>query len=217
MWIHLRLTVSEEFIQEFGSWLKTKVCKYVIVFEISKEGVEHYHCHFQFINGSKKPLEAFRKILVSKFEMLVGNKQYALAVTENEFKHDCYICKGESLNVLPIIKFSSITIKYTEEYILKCHTTFWEVNKEIRTLIKKKSFVTSIAEMCSGMDSTKSLVFIRREIYNTTMSQLGINGKALDEVIIRRLVNGVMNILVPFKFSEFMYERTFDSCERIGY
>lgn len=214
MWIHLRLTVSESMIEEFGNWLKTIVCKYCVVFEISVEGVEHYHCHFQFINDSKKPLEAFRKKLVSKFEFLTGNKQYALAITFDEYKHDCYILKGDDNPTLPVIKFRS-PLKYTDEYIEKCHTKYWEVNKEIRTLVKKKSFVVCIADLCGDIDTSKSLVFIRKEIYNTTMSQLGIHGKSLDEIIIRRLVNGVMNILVPFKLRDFMYLRTFDACERI--
>lgn len=216
MWIHLRLTVSEQMIQDFGAWLKSVVCKYLVVFEISKEGVEHYHCHFQFINDTKKPLEAFRKKLIHKFSFLTGNKQYALAITDNEYKHDCYICKGESLDVPPVVVFKS-PLKYTDEYIFLCNSQYWKVNKEIKTLVKKKSFVRDIADMMESLDSTKPLVFIRKEIYDVVMSQLGTHGKSLDEIIVRRLVNGVMNILVPFKFSEFLYQRTFDQSERIDF
>jgi len=216
MWIHLRLTVSDEMIQEFGAWLKSIVCKYLVVYEESKEGVEHYHCHFQFINDTKKPLEAFRKKLIHKFSFLTGNRQYALAITDDEYKHDCYICKGDSLEVLPVVKFKS-NLKYTDEYLEECHQKYWQVNKEIKQTVKKITFVRLIADKCSDIDTSKSLQFLRKEIFNTTMSMLGSHGKSLDEIIIRRLVNGVLNILVPFQFSEYMYQRTFDHAERLDF
>jgi len=214
MWIHLRLTVSQDFILGFTDWLRLTVVKYLIVFETSVEGVEHYHCHFLFVNDSKSPMEAFRKKLVAQFPFLIGNKQYSLAITNDEYKHDCYICKGDNLETLPVVTGKS-ALKYKDEYIEDCHKAYWSNRKEYLTISKKKTFVSAIADECKDIDTTKSILIIRKEIFATTLKMLGKNGKSLDEIILRRLVNGVMNMIIPHQFAAYIYDRTFDNSERI--
>lgn len=218
MWLHLRLTVSTQFIESFEGFLKQLASKYLCVFEISKEGVEHYHLHFMYM----KTMSTFRQKMLKEFASLKGNSQYAMAETEDEKAHDRYICKGVDNQTLPVVKYSS-ALKYTEEYVKLMHTAYWEINKEIKQVSTKRCKTETFMEYVLKQESITSIntsidmTMIRRQIYMCVMKCLGQKSKILDESIIRRMVNGVMNVIIPHRFSEWMYERCFDSCERVGY
>jgi len=220
MWIHLRLTVSTQLIDSFEGFLKQQCSKYICVFEISKEGVEHYHLHFMYM----KTMSAFRQAMQKQFTELqkVGNGTYSMAATTDEPAHDAYVCKGADKNTLPVIKYNS-SLKYTQEYVKQSHEAFWLKNAEIRQVstkrTKSETFLEYVLkqEAITSLDVTQDMSRLRKHIFLCVMKCLGQKAKILDECIVRRMVNGVLNVIIPHRFSEWMYERCFDSCERFDY
>ena len=220
MWLHLRLIVSTQLIDSFEGFLKETCCKYLCVFEISSAGVEHYHLHFMYM----QTMSAFRQAMQKRFKELqkAGNGTYSLAVTTDEPAHDSYICKGENNVTLPVIKYRS-SLKYTDEYVKQSHDAYWIKNAELRKVNPKRNKAETFMEYVlkqeeiTTINTTIDMRLIRKTIYLCVMKCLGQKAKVLDECIVRRMVNCVMNVIIPHRFSEWMYERCFDSCERIDY
>lgn len=217
MWLHLRLTVSQDFASAFEHFLKPRCSKYICVFEISTQGVEHYHLHFMYM----KTMSTFRQQMLDAYPNLKGNGQYSLSQTKDEAAHDNYVCKGENNETLPVVRYKS-SLKYTDAYIEQSHKAFWIKNAELPKLRQKKHSETFmeyvlLQDEITSINTTYDIRIIRKSIYYTVMKCLGQKAKVLDESIVRRIVNGVMNVIMPYKFSEWMYERTFDSCERFDY
>lgn len=228
--------LEDEALQEVAKWIATTGKMVFIVKEISIREGHHIHSLSQF---ARTP-STFRQQFIDKFEQYKGRdkrgiysvKPEKLAQEQPEDpygEHDVdkalrYLCKGEKKGTLPII-FQNTLI--SEEKVREYHMAYWQINERLTTketpqkeAIKKRekalTFVQEIAQkILQNNDKewdydhhTKTVVF------NHVMTGLGVKGKTLDAIIVRRLCYGVMNIIAPAAMKQHMWSQVFpDSYE----
>lgn len=219
IWWHLRLTFdSEESLTKYAVKLEQMMIgltsQYLAVSEVSELGKPHIHMNF-LSNLSESKLRDF---LIPKG--LGRMDKYLKEIDEKEIlETDYYICKGEH-ECPPKILFKS-NIKYTTEYLEECNKKYWEINKTIKD--KKKQFknCTFIDFVVNDLKTDfpekvwdSKDISQRRLVLSYILNSLGKKGKGFDSIILKRLMNGCLNILDKRGMKAYMESLIFDFQER---
>lgn len=132
-----------------------------------------------------------------------------------------YLCKGKSKGVLPqVFKNSLISEDDVEGY----HQAYWRIRenyigesgpakKALKETKKALTFVQSIAEkLITSRDDWEALALghhAKKIVFAAVMDGLGVKGKALDALVVRRLCYGVFNIVSPKAMKEHLWSEVF--------
>lgn len=216
IWWHLRLTFeTEQSLTEYAVKLEqlliAMTSQYIVVKEISQKEKPHIHMNF-LSNLSESKLRDF---LIPKG---LGRMDKYLKEIEKENEMDCYVCKGE-LEGSPEILLKS-NIKYTTEYIDECHKKYWEVYNKIDSKKKSKNctFIDLVVndlktDFPEKVWESRELSH-RRLVLSYILESLGKKGKGFDAIILKRLMNGCLNILDKRGMKAYMESLIFDIQER---
>lgn len=222
--------IEDEQLKDVAKWITTIGKKVIVVKEISIKDGHHIHALAEF----PQTPSTFRQVFLKQFKEyknkkgIYSVKPKKIDVLPVEFSADnCfnralrYLCKGENDSTLPVV-FENTFL--TQEQIIQYHDAYWQINHQISSeegkspevsAIKKRekalTFVQEIAQKILskgdkdwGYDHhTKTVVF------NQVMTGLGVKGKTLDAIIVRRLCYGVMNIIAPAAMKEQMWSQVF--------
>lgn len=208
---HLRVSKN---LGKVLAFLAENCIVYLCVMEHADEEVnrDHYHVH---IREMKLEYQSFRDKFLKywKPEDYVRG-DYSFELVRDEKGMDNYLCKGVSLDAGYYVHGKAGTI-YTGEYTDECHQAYWEINKAIEKKGYKKIKGNLIQEVADELletkrkwewkDTDKWLVF------SCVMSHLRKKAKILDAIIIRRLCNGVLNILCPYETEKEFFHQVFDA------
>lgn len=228
--------LEDEALQEVAKWIATTGKMVFTVKEISMKEGHHIHSVSQF---GRTP-STFRQQFIDKFPQYKGKDKRGIYsvkpekiaqeqpedyYSETELDKTLrYLCKGANKGTLPIIFQNTLL---SEEQVRGYHMAFWQINEKItnretpqKEAIKKRekplTFVQEIAQKIMEKNDkewdydhhTKVVVF------NQVMTSLGVKGKTLDAIIVRRLCYGVMNIIAPQAMKQHMWSQVFpDSYE----
>lgn len=217
IWWHLRITFeTEENLMKYVEDLQSKLIQissqYIVAKELSQKEKPHIHMNF-LSNLSESKLRDF---LIPP--NLPKMSKY-LKEIEKENEMDCYVCKGEHDKSPPEILLKS-KIKYVEQFIEKCHKDYWEIySKTMKT--KKSKNCTFIDLVVNDLktdfkDKIWNSVEVsdRRVVLNYILDNLGKKGKGFDSIILKRLMNGVLNILDRHGMKAYMESLIFDNYEK---
>lgn len=224
LWYHLRLTFkTDEELMKAAEELSKKMLgissQYLAVKELSEKEKPHIHMNF-ISNLSESKLRSF--LIPSGLGRM---DKYLKDIPEEEiFETDCYICKGELLDLekfLQNVLFKS-KIKYINEKIEEFHKKYWEVYSKIKSSKKLKNctfidlVVNDIKNEKSYADKVwkSSELTHRRIVLGYILDKMGKKGKGFDSIILKRLMNGVLNILDPNGMKAYMESLIFDYQER---
>lgn len=208
----MRVTEEDnEKIQQVMLWLRS-VTNVMIVAKENGSITEKKHIHCLFEHDPKK-LSTLRQQFLKKFDCYKGNKSYSLESIKKELENNQrYLCKGEKEgehNILWSI--------YTDSEIQKFHNDYWQQNASQNYSKKDKEktntswsqkvklefniiheqYVNTIIHYHSDYQPSDYLKTqyeeARRQLFNFILKCLGKSAKLLDEQIIRKLYNGIMN------------------------
>lgn len=222
--------IEDEQFQEVANWITTIGNRAIVVKEVSIKDGHHVHGLVEF---SQTP-STFRQQFIAKYNVYKGKKGIysvkpeKITITEfNELSDDDfnkalrYLCKGENDSTLPVVFKNNLL---TQSQIIMYHDAYWEINRKISheegrspetaALKKREKALTFVQEVAQkilskgekdwGIDHrTKTVVF------NQVMTGLGVKGKTLDAIIVRRLCYGVLNIIAPSAMKEHMWSQVF--------
>jgi hypothetical protein len=206
-WIFGRITHPHSAIETIVNWLNSNSLEAIIVRETASN--EHIHFHLNFEKTFSTFTQRFRK----KFPNLDGNEKKSFKQTKDTqqdiFNVDCYCCKGNDENTLPDVALAKLP-KYTQEYIKECHDAYWKVNQSLKHKNKKEekiSAVDAVIEILPKQEFDNWNSIAKMVIYKHTMKYL--NGKVLDDFIVKRIVYGVANKLGIHEFHKEQFYRLF--------
>lgn len=192
--------------------------QYLIVNEVSEKEVDHIHANvLTKLSESKLRTLLIPKVLKEKKMSKYIKKLEELSDVE---KLDQYICKGtgpeyvEESNPQVVAKSA---IKYTSQYIQECHKKYWEINGNLKKKEKQFNIITEVAYQLKSKrkEPIKANSSIdRRIVMGMLLDSLRNKGKGFDVIIIKRLINGVLNILDPIGMAAYIESQLFDECSR---
>lgn len=200
---HLRITSQE---QKYVDFIKRQTKNAVIVFEDADEEVNRDHMH-AIIELNVK-LQTFRNNFLKAFPEIKGNGNYTLRQNDDTEANYRYVCKGKSENDLP-----NVVVNLKDISVVDFHKKYWENNKKGKKQKRDttKTFVRQCADECMEIrNDWKNDLLCRKIVLGIVMRNLGEKGKAFDSIVVRRLVNGVMNILDPQGMTAYMEYLIFD-------
>jgi len=188
---HLRCSLVN--LTEVQDFIKLNSTRYLTCREEADETVNRTHIHSHLII-SMKP-QSFRNKLLTAFPELKGTKDYSFVEARDEDGMDRYICKGTSLQDMPII-VQKYGLRYTDEYILQAHRDYWEINKSLKKKEKvdKLNMTEDAVKRCR---SNKINWDNRDEITKIWVEILKENHKGVDVNNCRRVIRGIMCELCP--------------------
>lgn len=208
--IHLRITLDKEQCSKIAQWVRQHTMQLLSVYEVAEKG----HSHNVFIYT--KTLSTFRQILLKEFPYLKGkrNEFYAISQKDDIEAQERYICKGKDKDTLPEVVCR--THQYTDALIALRHQQYWEENDKLKKnsgtvkeqKTKSKTFVQIVVEDLpihhnNRWDYTRG--DDKRFIFDEVMKKLGQHGKVMDSIVVRRIINGVWNIIDHERFKEKMF------------
>jgi len=187
---------------------------------------EHFHALF----SSRKKIEQFRKDFRKNFPDLKGNSGYSLKDVKSEIGIQDYICKGDSLGIMPEVLEASPM--WDETKIKGHHESYWNRHEHhkseeeanvlaktgndtliisgMKTKVRTPTFIEKVANKLRKQDPEREWQFRleihRKHIYRTMMESLGESGKAFDKQILKRLFNGVCLQLCEAEVTEWWEE-----------
>lgn len=208
---HIRITGGEDekwkrlYIQNFK--------RYFVVTEEADEEVNRTHTHAHV----EEPLYQVQTVRNKLSEMTNKNKDkvFSMKGVRDREKNLTYLCKGKALGILPIVYLNNLL---TPEQILYYHELYWQTQLEWikehakKPKIKQKTFL----ELCIDESAKEEYAekwkgdfeyitnYQKRAMFMLVTSMLGSKRKILDAMIIRRLCNGVFNVIMPLKYRDDM-------------
>lgn len=209
---HIRITGGEDekwkrfYIQNFRN--------YFVVIEEADEEVNRTHTHAHV----EEPLLKIQTVRNKLSDLTNKNKDkvFAMTVVRDREKNLKYLCKGKEDGILPIVYLNNLL---TDDEIRAYHEAFWETrrewikaNKSPSPKVKQKTFLElcieesakeEYAEKWKG-DFEYITNYQKRAMFMLVTSMLGSKRKILDAMIIRRLCNGVFNVIMPLKYRDDM-------------
>lgn len=205
---HVRITSTEE---RFSRMYIQSFKKYFQVMEEEDDEVNRTHTHSHL----EEPMLKIKSIR-NKLSTMTDknkNKMFSMTVVRDRKKNLLYLCKGKSQTDLPVVVINNLL---TEEQIKEYHAEYWETNKKLKEgSVKPKKKITflecCIKEACKPDYKTiweSGFEYItnhqKRAMFSLVTRMLGEQRKILDAMIIRRLCNGVFNVILPFKYRDDM-------------
>lgn len=221
---HIRVTSEDE---KYSKLLKENFGKYIQVLEEADDEVNRTHTH----SHVEEPLLKERSIR-NKYSLATDknkNKMFSMTIVRDKRKNLCYICKGKDKDTLPIVIINNLL---TTEDIEKYHRWYWEENTRLKEATgasrpkKKPSFLENCIKEAqtdkykeawteSGFEYITQRQ--KRVMFSLVTFMLGEHRKILDAMIIRRLCNGVFNVILPLKYrDDQLYEQVYGDSIRLG-
>lgn len=207
----MRFTPHEETdFDAYVDFVTRLSCQCLIVKHDADEDVSRPHCHL--VINYNKTLSTFRQQFKKRFPNYEGNKDYQLKdCSDDGEKPLWYICKMDQPEVL-------YKMNYTEKDIERFH----QESENYVSALKKQKQNENVKPPKEYKEKVKTLTFPqicakalkekypknteynnwnfgwkddRLKVYNLVCDMLGDYGKVLDEIIIHRLMCGVMMIV----------------------
>lgn len=226
---HIRYTCSDELQVKIVDFITRNAQKFIISREIASR--EHIQCYVE--------MSITKKTWVNKFnEKIKGMDRRDKYVELDKGRTKWYVCKGKSAGPLGhpdvIVKrgFSEAQIiEFHQEYWSKYAVEFKEMEKQINfdencillpetkeekpPKTKKPPFMQQVRTRLLEKYPTLEWKMVHRPIvFKTVLNMLGEFCKALDHIILSRLVYGVLNSLIKAddaEWAKYSYGKAFDS------
>lgn len=214
---HIRITIHADTPEKYKTYFEQKTVKYILVQENPDEDCKQVHLHAMFTCLHKND-QAVRRELKKWFPEFKGNEAYS--VKEGTIKGWNYVCKGPN----SIIKTFPIVVSTTEtnEQIIEWHEEYWQhridnapiksdvivvlddepiVKKKIRTQTWTEKLIEQLnTELTYGevkyADVFSETYTMHNYVMDKVLDAMGPSGKALDDLILIRLVNAVINGII---------------------
>lgn len=222
---HFRVHIDNVDLDKLVGFIKSASVVVLIVRECGER--QHIHC----ILTPTKTESTFRQQFLKAFPMCKNNKCYSLKEVKDEEAMKLYLCKGESVLLLPEVIYSTID---TDGY----HSKYWENNVEL----KKKSGVKDKEKSLTWIQQVRKDFLLEHPIdvrilqdpidakwkpteseienYNKSkklllgfiLKRLGKTVKVLDDNVVVRLFKGILNSYIVEgenvdKYIDFMFEK----------
>lgn len=205
----MRFTPHEETdFDAYVDFVTRLSCQCLIVKHDADEDVARPHCHL--VINYNKTLSTFRQQFKKKFPNYEGNKDYQLKdCSDDGEKPLWYICKMDQPEVLYKMNYTEKDIERfhqeSENYVNALKKQKQNENVKPPKEYKEKVKTLTFPQIVAKEMQRKYLNIVwdfgfrehRRYVFETTCDMLGQYGKTLDDLIIHRLMNGVMMILEP--------------------
>lgn len=189
--------------KRFVDFVTRLCCQCLIVRHSESTGAKRDHCHL--VIDYDKSFSRFRQKFRDVFSDYDGNKDYSMKdCSEDGDKPLWYICKYDNPDVLLKVKYTESDIetfhKSSLEYVAELKKLTGQVSDEKKSIPPSKKItenfvvktVKGIKEAYPGRSWNVICRIERDMIYNYVCDMLGQYGKTLDEIIIYRLMGGVM-------------------------
>lgn len=217
------LPIMQREFDRFTDFVKRQSCKSILVREEGHDDNDDKrpHCHLLIWYDKTKSTfgqkfhKYFNTVWNSKTNVYIGNSDFSIKDEDQSDKGDkpfWYICKGLGLGQMPNVLYKA---GYTDEEIVAYHNKGWAyvnelkqktVNVTHKKVVKEKkdpdTFVIRVAkdlkERYVKSEYHKwdfGMKMDREKVYDAVCDNLGEMGKTLDEIIIYRLMGGVMMVL----------------------
>lgn len=222
MHYHIRLTCPHTQATAVTRLLHRYADAAFAMFEVSRQGVEHFHCYME----TKAVLHTVQGYVRTELPEL-GRRDKMVKEISVDTLRNCqrYICKGRESIVNGKTDFELIYRKAIQtQFLDELHDEFWENNtppmsnsvvstitvpSTVTTKKKQDTFVEKCYRECIEkhiMGECDDIVF-RYNVFKVVMRMLGKNGKGLDQFIVKRLVQGVMNMLNPKSMEQYIWRQ----------
>lgn len=212
---HLRIHSQNP---KYVDFIKKHTFSALVCFEDQDDEVQRDHLHavitLRSAQGKSVSVKTWRAIMVKNHPELVGNSMYSIRLNTDTEANYRYVCKGKDENTMPNIQLKPINFN-VEAY----HKAYWEVNKQITKPSTKKnkgSFVLlcyeAVKEKYPDYEFHNNL-YDRMKVFDILMAMLGKHSKTLDAMIVKRLLNGVMNKLDRIGTSNYIAKQIFSTDE----
>lgn len=116
---------------------------YLIVKELEGSN-PHFHC----VLHSVRKLPAVRTALKRAMPELNGNGSYSVAVVRDLEKYQRYMCKGDSVQVLPVVSAAQGFEYASAEWLQTTHDAYWDENAQIQSARKRKHIIEAVLLTC---------------------------------------------------------------------
>jgi len=165
---------------------------------------DHTHCH------AEEPLYAEQTIRNKLSELTEGNRNKMFSFKKVKKGRDDnlqYLCKGKSETDLPNVLLNNMI---SEEEVRRYHSVYWEIRNKKKPKLVKLSFLEECIDLArtepweSKFKNDENYItpYQKRQMFQLVTGMLGEKKKILDSMIIRRLCNGVFNVILPYKFRD---------------
>lgn len=200
---HIRISSDDE---KFRQFITQHFEHYFTVQEDADEEVSRTHIHAH----TEKPLFAEQTIRNRLSELTEGNKNKMFSFKKVKKGRDDnvqYLCKGKGEGLQPNVVLNNM---FENEDITRYHQVYWIIKNKVKTKVVKTSFLEECIE-AAGEEPWKTKFtdretyitpYMKRSMFELVTRMLGNKKKILDSMIIRRLCNGVFNVILPYKFRD---------------
>ena len=201
---HIRLTADIENIR-YAQYARERTTSHVLVRENADEDCKqtHLHCHFTSLHKND---QALRREFKSWFSALSGNKDYSLKEgNEIGFR---YVCKGTSPE-WETGKPAVLSTTFSEDEIKEFHRLYWShqtrvivpmaetpepfKKKRERKLTWTEEIIEELTIAHPNRRFEKDFPGDVRFLTTYILKKMGSRGRALDDIIFRRIFYAVYN------------------------
>lgn len=223
--IHIRITGGED--DRFDRIYIQNAKKYFVVIEEATR--THTHAHVEELMVKIQTIRNKLSEMTNRNE----GKVFSISTVKDRHKNLLYLCKGADRDTLPVVKLNTLL---TLEQITEYHNEYWEnmekyeKEKEAQKVtVGKKTRQKTFLELCideARKDEYKDKwndthTYItghqKRAMFMLVTGMLGQKAKILDSLIIRRLCNGVFNVILPLKYrDEMLFNLVYPDSVRLG-
>lgn len=198
----------------FESGIKRISGAYLIVEEIASESAKiHWHAVFR---SSFSEAHIRRQIFHPKLvEFRMSKHLHKIATVLEQAKACRYLCKGARYRSLPKVKEASKAM-FDPSVIEKLHEDYYRYSSREPEIQKKREKQPTFVELVVEESRKYERSFLlqnfedRRTICHLVLQLLGEKAKIFDSIIVRRLVNGVFNILDPRGMKKYIESQIFE-------
>lgn len=225
---HIRITCMNTDSNRLAmqSFLQKYALKGYVMFEVSRQGIDHYHMYMT----STSVLHTVQGYVRLFFKQL-NRRDKMVKLIEIDTLRFCqrYICKGRASMSQGKSDYDLVYAKAIQTQLLdELHEEFWDNNQpptptsisieasseSVKPKKKTETFVEKCYKECvsKGIKFEKDIgqdIIFRHNVFKVVMRMLGKNAKGLDVFIVKRLLNGVMNMLNPTGMEHYMWGQLF--------
>lgn len=225
---HFRVHIDNLNLDNLQIFIKSNAVTLLIVKEIGDR--PHVHC----IIEPTKTVSTFRQQFLKSFPQCKGNKCYSLEEVKDLDKLKCYLSKGESETIMPVVIFN-------KDVDVDCyHKQYWEVNKSLKsntasqkpqktktlTWIQEvkiefqNEYPYDVVELSDPIDcrwkpteqEVKTHLTSKKLLLKFVLKKLGKSVKVLDDNVVTRLYKGVLNSYIQDgnhtdAYADFMFDK----------
>jgi len=229
---HIRLTANIG-CHRYAQYLTERTVTHLMVTENADEDCKqtHHHCHFTSI---QKNDQALRREYKKWFPLLSGNKDYSLK--EGDAVGFNYVAKGSGPD-WETQKPHVVSTTFSDEEVKEFHRQYWNHHDRIKVDLTPQANFDHIDALLTAVKKerkkkptwTQSVIAEIRELHpdkgydynhhedrvylvDKILSRMGTDGKALDEIVFKRMFFAVYNGLKKTPKAHGDFKRKFYEC-----